>query len=168
MESQIEEEIHRLSDADGGLHAERQLEIERKRQEAQEAKGRERAHEEEMPDLEERKQEASNNHARSRRPIEDKTTDIRAAESRLRQLEKDRNEQQSAFPASIPRLLAAIQQDNGFNEKPVGPLGSHVRLLKPEWSSILEKQFGSVLEAFIVTSKSDQSRLLGHMQRLKW
>ncbi|AEO67737.1 uncharacterized protein THITE_2066875 [Thermothielavioides terrestris NRRL 8126] len=40
------------------------------------------------------------------------------------------------------------------------------KLLKPEWSSILEKTFGINLNAFIVTSKSDETLLRGMMNRL--
>lgn len=68
----------------------------------------------------------------------------------------------------MSRLTSAIRQDDGFIQKPVGPLGSHVRLLKPLWSSILEKSFGAALNSFIVTSKQDQSRLSSLMKRVGW
>lgn len=68
----------------------------------------------------------------------------------------------------MTRLLAAIRQDDGFQQKPVGPMGNHVRLLKPLWSRILEKSFGGALEAFIVTSKEDQLRLSAMMQKVGW
>ena len=35
----------------------------------------------------------------------------------------------------------------------------YIKLLKPEWSGILEKTLGDALNAFVVTSKKDQSRL---------
>lgn len=68
----------------------------------------------------------------------------------------------------MSRLLNSIQQDDNFLQKPVGPLGNHVQLLKPLWSSILEKSFGGALETFIVTSKQDQSRLSALMQKIGW
>lgn len=68
----------------------------------------------------------------------------------------------------MSRLLSAIRQDDGFQLRPVGPVADHVRLLKPLWSSILEKSFGGALDSFIVTSKDDQLRLSGIMQRVGW
>ena len=68
----------------------------------------------------------------------------------------------------MPRLLHAIQQDDGVLERPVGPMGSHVRLMQPSWSSILEKSFRAGLETFIVTSKQDQSRLSTLTQKVGW
>lgn len=66
----------------------------------------------------------------------------------------------------IKRLVSSIQKEaSSFSQKPLGPLGAHVRLLKPEWASILEKFFGDGLNAFIVRSKSDQSKLSDLMRR---
>lgn len=86
----------------------------------------------------------------------------------MNNLLKDRGQQQGAYPPNMPRLVNAIRQDDGFIQKPVGPMGSHVRLLKPLWSSVLEKSFGAALNSFIVTSKQDQSRLSSLMQRVGW
>ena len=81
---------------------------------------------------------------------------------------KDRGQQQQAYPPNMSRLLNAIRQDDGFQQRPVGPVANHVRLLKPLWSSILEKSFGGALDSFIVTSKDDQLRLSGLMQKVGW
>lgn len=81
---------------------------------------------------------------------------------------RDRGQQQQAYPPNMTSLLAAIRQDDGFWQKPIGPMGSHVRLLKPSWSNILEKSFGGALEAFVVISKEDQLRLSAMMRRLNW
>lgn len=89
-------------------------------------------------------------------------------EDHLNGLVRDRGQQQGAYKPSMPRLITAIRQDEGFLEKPIGPLGNHIRLLKPLWSSILEKSFGGALETFIVTSKRDQSKLSALMQKLGW
>jgi chromosome segregation ATPase len=45
-------------------------------------------------------------------------------------------------------------------------MGRHVKLLKPEWSSILETSFGASLNAFVVKSQSDQSILSELMRRM--
>lgn len=68
----------------------------------------------------------------------------------------------------MPALLRAIRDERSFNEPPVGPVGQHVRLLKPEWSSVLENSLGSTLGSFVVTSKQDLNTLSNIMQRVKW
>ena len=168
VQKEIEYEYRRLSDADGGMHAERRTEIEEKRNEAQEAKTRIRSHEDELPALKNNVERAKTEHSSCQSDIKQVRSEVQNAEERLNTLKRDRGQQQTAYPASMPRLLKAIQQDNEFEEKPIGPVGNHVRLLDPQWSSILEKQFGSALDSFIVTGKSDQIRLSKHMQRIKW
>ena len=74
----------------------------------------------------------------------------------------------AAFHERMPLLLRAIRDDDRFREKPVGPVGNHIRLLKPEWSSILEKALGGTLSSFIVTSMPDQSLLSDVMKRVNW
>lgn len=68
----------------------------------------------------------------------------------------------------IPVLLKAIQQEKAFAQPPVGPVGHHVSLLKPKWSSILETSFGATLNSFIVTSKKDMNTLSNIMNRVGW
>ena len=65
-------------------------------------------------------------------------------------------------------LLKAIQQEKSFTQTPVGPVGHHVSLLQPKWSSILETSFGTTLNSFIVTSKKDMNILSSIMKRAGW
>lgn len=168
VERAIENEHQLLSDADGGTHALRRAEIEEKREESEAAKTRLREHEDGLPALEDNRNRAFEGHKVSQDPTRRKRLDIQSAEERLSSLIKDRGQQQQAYSGNMKHLLSAIRQDDAFRQKPVGPLGSHVRLLKPLWSSILEKSFGGALEAFVVTSKDDQLRLSALMQRVGW
>jgi len=59
-----------------------------------------------------------------------------------------------------------IENDRRFQHKPIGPLGAHVQLLKPQWSAILESQFGKSLNGFLVTSKYDMKILDEMMKQL--
>ena len=93
---------------------------------------------------------------------------MKHCEERLESLVRDRGQQQQAYPQNLSRLLREIRQDDGFQQRPVGPVANHVRLLKPLWSSVLEKSFGGALDSFIVTSKDDQLRLSSMMQRVGW
>ena len=158
-EENIRKENRRLEDLNGGSHARRHEEIEERRQEASEAKTALQTHEGQIRGLEEAKRRAEDALRQSRDPIEIKNKEIQDCERELQNLMRDSGQGQRAYNVHLPQLLQAIQKDDGFQNRPVGPMGHHVRLTKPEWSSILEKMFGSALEGFIVTSKADQSRL---------
>lgn len=102
-------------------------------------------------------------------PISKKRADVERAETHLRNLARDGGVKHSGFHERMPALLRAIQQQKGsFRKCPVGPIGHHVSLLKPEWSSILENSLGTTLNSFIVTSKSDMNILSNIMQSVNW
>jgi len=164
----IEAENRRLDDANGGSHSRRIAEIEEKRAGVVDAWSKLGDHERGIGALEEDKRQAEIDLEELQRPLKDKRTEVQQCEQRLDALIKDRGQRQGAYNANMPRLLSAIRQDDGFQQQPVGPIGSHARLLKPLWSSVLEKSFGGALNSFVVTSKQDQNRLLGLMQRLGW
>ncbi|KAK2612139.1 Structural maintenance of chromosomes protein 6 [Conoideocrella luteorostrata] len=90
-----------------------------------------------------------------------KRKDILAAEQGVRELEKSTGSVYDGFDRDISQLVKVIAADSGFDCKPLGPLGAHIKLTKPEWSGILEKTLGEALNAFVVRSKRDQSRLSG-------
>ncbi|KAK2034385.1 RecF/RecN/SMC N terminal domain-containing protein [Colletotrichum zoysiae] len=96
-----------------------------------------------------------------------KKGEISSAESRLHNLEQNRGSLWAAYDKKIPFLLQAIERDNGFQEKPVGPIGAHVQLTRPEWSPILETVFGATLDGFLVSNKTDQQRLARLMQQVR-
>ncbi|KAL9102289.1 MAG: hypothetical protein Q9163_002558 [Psora crenata] len=164
--NEIQEEHRRLSDADGGKNAERRQQIEEKKEAALQAKSDLNNHEEELPGLELCRERATDEYLKAQNEVKKLRVSKQQAENRLKNLVKDSGQQQSAYHPSMPRLLRAIQQDDGFREKPVGPIGRHIRLLKPEWSSVLEKSLGSSLDSFIVTSKQDQTMLAALMKNL--
>ncbi|KAI4174819.1 MAG: hypothetical protein LQ343_002057 [Gyalolechia ehrenbergii] len=167
-ESDIQEEYRRLQEINGGSNARLLAKIEEKRSVLATAKSRLEDHEAGMHNLEDEQRRLSQNLEQSKGPIPLKRQEVQACEERLNRLVKDKGKQEGAYPANLPRLLRAIQEDNGFRQMPVGPIGYHVRLLKPSWSSILEKSFGAALNTFIVTCKADQSRLSETMSRIQW
>ncbi len=164
----IEAEKRRLDDANGGSHSRRIAEIEEKRADVVDTRSRLGDHERGFGALEEDKRQAEAHLEDSQGPLKAKRIDVQQCEQRLDALIKDRGQRQGAYHANMPRLLNAVRQDDGFQQQPVGPIGSHVRLLKPLWSSVLEKSFGGALNSFVVTSKQDQSRLLSLMHRVGW
>ena len=102
-------------------------------------------------------------------PIGRKKADVEQAGVHLQNLQRDGGAKHSGYHERMPMLLRTIQQQRrSFRRPPVGPIGHHVSLLKPEWSSILEHSFGSTLNSFIVTSKSDMNMLSNIMQKVNW
>ncbi len=164
----IEEEHHRLEEANGGSHKKRLEEIEAQRTDVVAAKNRLHEHDNGIRQLEANKKGAAADAESFQVPMSSKRAELEQCELQLSSLMRDRGQRQGAYKPNMPRLLTAIQKDGGFREKPVGPMGYHVRLLKPLWSSILEKSFGAALETFIVTNKPDHSRLTSLMQQNGW
>jgi len=96
-----------------------------------------------------------------------KRDEIQAAESRLRSLSQARKDPLDGFDQRIRQLLKIIDDDKGFAQKPIGPLGAYIQLTKAQWMPIIDKYIGGGLAGFIVTSKVDQARLMSHMDRLR-
>lgn len=101
-------------------------------------------------------------------PLEKRKADVQQAERSLQNLSKEGGPRNSGYHDRMPMLLRAIQQERSFAKPPVGPIGHHVSLLQPKWSSILETSFGTTLNSFIVTSKKDMNTLSSIMQRVDW
>ncbi|KAK2750907.1 Structural maintenance of chromosomes protein 6 [Onygenales sp. PD_40] len=163
----IDEENQRLADLDGGSHARRLAEVEEKKAEADQAANRYRAHQQELGRIQEDISRAEREVSSKRDPISKQRDDLAQAETQLRNLTRDKGHQQSGFPEKMPTLLRAIQNEqHRFSRPPVGPIGNHVRLLKPKWSGVLESSLGNNLSSFVVTSKRDSDTLLGIMRRV--
>ncbi|KAL8289857.1 hypothetical protein RB597_001474 [Gaeumannomyces tritici] len=119
------------------------------------------------PELERRRDEAKSEQRRMHQAVESKTREVRAMETRLKDLERNDRSPLDAYERGVPELLRQIANDNGYREKPIGPLGSLISVTKPQWTSLLEKTFGRVLNGFIVTSKADQQRLQRSMENFR-
>ncbi|KAK5995788.1 Structural maintenance of chromosomes 6-like protein [Cladobotryum mycophilum] len=95
-----------------------------------------------------------------------KHQEVLAAERGVRELQNSTGSVYDGFDRDLINLAKAAEEDGGFEHKPLGPLGIHIKLRKPEWSGLLEKTLGDALNAFVVKSKRDQSRLSGLIRRL--
>jgi len=157
----IEEEQRRLEAANGGAHA-------RKLEEIKEAEGavlnaREAfdQHNEKLAGLEDARQRGKAREKEMTAPFAAKRKAVEDARERLQTLNHDRGDSMAGFDKRMSFVLQQIRNDVGFREKPVGPLGMHITLLKPEWSHVLESTMAQSLTSFIVTNKPDQARLTG-------
>ena len=165
---EIDLEKRRLEDANGGNHARRVREVEDAKLRAAEAKAEFDGHREAQPLLEEQLRATQDDARRLSPVIEAKKSEIEQCKNHIRTLHRNQGQHIESFHDRMPLLLRAIREEPRFREKPVGPIGNHVRLLKPEWSSILERSFGGTLSTFIVTSVQDQGVLSELMRRVTW
>ena len=166
-ENNIAAEYRRLEAANGGANREHLAELERTKAGLLDGQKHLQAHDAKLQSLISRRDEAEQSYNTFKTPLEHKRQEVSACEDRLTHLKRDRGQQRSGFPPSMNTLIEAIKQDKGFQQAPIGPIGQSIQLLKPAWSSVLEKTFGGVLNSFLVTSKQDQSRLSGIMQRMR-
>lgn len=168
LEKDIKEEYRRLEEANGGSHAKRLSELDARKADVLEAKQRLEDHNGGLRALEEGKRRAGEASADVQRLWKSKTNEMEICKEDLQNLRRDSGKQRSGYPENMTQLINAIRQDMGFQQRPVGPVGDHVRLLKPVWSPLLEQVFGGTLSAFIVTSKVDQTRLTAIINRVNW
>jgi chromosome segregation ATPase len=168
LKQQIADENKRLADIAGGDIARRQEEIAQRRAEADEAEEKLNQHQGGFKYLQDAFRDAEQNVTQATAPIQKQKKEIDHAETLLRSLSLDRGQALSGFSEKMPQLLSAIARETSFNQRPVGPVGNHVRLKKPEWSAVIEQSLNNTLNSFIVTSKKDMNILMQIMQRVNW
>jgi chromosome segregation ATPase len=167
---EIQELRRRQAEADNGLYAEKVRQVEDAKARMEAAQEAFSAHGTELPSL----QKQLRADQLEKQSADQKVTKTREEERNVLHNIKGLRDGQHSWlegyqqPQKLDSLLQAIQAEGRFKEQPVGPLGRHVKLLSSEWGSILEKQFGASLNAFVVTSRADQSTLSGLMRRCNW
>jgi structural maintenance of chromosomes protein 6 len=164
---EIQEEEQRLAALDGGGAAARLAMLDEAREAAATAHAAFEAHQAERSQLDTDMEHADNNVMSHQDPLRRKRAEVERRKEELDSLSRDQGQQDLAYHRELPNLLRAIQNERSFTERPIGPIGKHVRLLKPKWSSVLEKSFGGTLNSFIVTSKRDMNTLNGIMHRVR-
>lgn len=164
-EQTIREEEQRLQDLNGDA-------LTRKNDELQAARAKSADFEKEsgdakrrVPDLNRDIEKATTELKTVDQLISQKQSDVTVVQKRIRELEQGQGSLYDAYERQMPDLLRMIEEDAGFERKPVGPLGAHIQVLQPVWSPMLEKTFGEMLNGFVVTSLRDQQRLKSMMQR---
>lgn len=171
LEIKIEHEMKRLEDANGDKPIQLRKKLDAVQERRAEMVDEVATMKEKVTELEnvcedaQRKCQASQQSEKdAHRAVHEKEKEIKDAKRILDQLQNGQGGKYDAYPKGMEALVKAIEQDKGFRDRPIGPIGTHIQLLKPEWSSILEKQLGN-LSDFIVTNIADQRRLQEHINR---
>jgi chromosome segregation ATPase len=152
----IETENRRLEDANGGANARKLAEIDNAKQQVIEAKSNFDTHSDQRSGLGAKRDEAQKEVKRLENLVGNKRRECQEAEQQLASLNSNRGDKMAGFDREMPKLLQAIQREQRFREKPIGPMGLHIKLRDPKWSGVLEAVLNSVLTSFLVTSKADQ------------
>lgn len=158
-ESNIEKEERRLREAKGGARAEKESKHEQMSTEVEELNHKIEQFRKELPRLERHVEDANTSLLDQKKTIAAKGNAISDVKRRIRDLDKNTGSKYSGYDDKMVSLVNDIARDSGFESKPLGPIGAHTKLLKPEWSPLLERSIGDALNAFVVKSKRDQSRL---------
>ncbi|KAF4556303.1 AAA domain-containing protein 7 [Elsinoe fawcettii] len=170
-EENISKEEERIQQASGPAQAQKLEELREAEEDvvqkraAQEAQGDKRALENRRAEIEGKKR--SEEEARLAIVLKAKE-EKKAAESVIQQLRNEAGQRTRAYHQSLGDLQRLIQHESRFKEKPIGPLGMHVKLKKPDWSSVIESVFGGVLNSFVVTNAHDSGVLRGLINRASY
>lgn len=169
-EVDIEQRRQRQAEADNGLHAEKVREFEMAKQAHEKARVAHSDHDKALPELLEKLRAAETDKEVADQEVRKARDEEKRVQNIITKLKGGQRDWIDSYqnPQALSRLLKAITNERSFREKPVGPLGRHVKLLKPEWAYILEKQFGQSLNAFAVTSKADSTILSRLMKQHGW
>jgi chromosome segregation ATPase len=169
-EAEIEQLRERQAAADNGVYAELASELENAQARLEQAQTAYTSHGAELPILQRALKAAQAENHSATQKVQKATDDVNAIRNNIQGLRGGQRSWIEGYQnsANLRKLLQAIENESRFRESPVGPMGRHVKLLRSDWGYILEKQFGGSLNAFVVTSRADQSILSGLMKQCNW
>ncbi|KAI9052501.1 hypothetical protein LZ554_003845 [Drepanopeziza brunnea f. sp. 'monogermtubi'] len=167
VQDAIKAEEKRLEDANGGAHAQKVQDLAEAKETLENARAEFLRSEEARPQLDENLRSASATARNLETPLQQRTEEFNNAKTKLTHLDSNQGDQLAGFDRVMAGVLQIIQNDRGFREKPVGPVGLHIKLLQPKWSNAIESKMGAALSGFVVTSKPDQLRLSDILRKNK-
>ncbi|RDA93406.1 hypothetical protein CP533_1990 [Ophiocordyceps camponoti-saundersi (nom. inval.)] len=165
-EAKIKDEEKHLNESTGSARAEKDTELSAARSREEKLHDDIEVEKRRLDQLQSDAAQAETTLKKQQQAQSTKRDELLKAEQGVRALEESTGSAMEGFDHEMAALVKAVAADDGFSKKPVGPLGAHIRLLKPEWSGLLERILGDALEAFVVRTKQDQTRLVGLMRRM--
>lgn len=167
LEGKIADEERRLTEATGDGRASKEAELNTAKEEIGRIKDEVEQSKNKISELGSERDGASHSQSKLRDARNGKKAEIHSLEKQIHELRQSRGSGLAGFDPNIPRLLKMIEEDKGFDRKPIGPIGRHIQLLKPEWSTVIERIIGMNFSAFITLSHRDSLRLKGLMKRAR-
>ncbi|KAF2099997.1 P-loop containing nucleoside triphosphate hydrolase protein [Rhizodiscina lignyota] len=171
LQMEIATEERRIADANGGQHAEKVDELSTAKEKATQLENELQESSKGFRELELAKKAADNAVNEAKPRGKSKRDELEKCKANIERLESSRGKWIKAYPSpdNLQKLLDLIQREqHRFKDKPVGPMGHFVRILKPEWTSIVERLFGGNYNAFLCTNKDDQRILSQLMKQARW
>ena len=167
LEKEISTEKKRIEGAEGAEQAARLEKLEELKAAVAGARDRQDRHVEKKPELQRAKEDAYRKYEAARPAFEKNKEDLTAAERQLRNLQSSQGRPFAGYPANMEEAVRAINSETRWRSKPVGPVGKHIKVLKPEWTSVMERTFGGNLNAFVVENAEDQRMLRSILNRCR-
>ena len=80
---------------------------------------------------------------------------------RIQHLERAGRDTIVSFGDTMPAIMRAIQAETGWQKRPIGPIGQHVKLGSEfkGYAGVLESFFSDTLNAFLVDNERDKQLL---------
>ncbi|KAJ4412020.1 Structural maintenance of chromosomes protein 6 [Gnomoniopsis sp. IMI 355080] len=166
-EKKIKDEEQRLQDSHGDAHTEKLRALDAARANLQQIEKESEEAQQRLPALNTDADKASRELSTVNTFVKQKQGEIAGVNKKLQDLQQGHRGLYDGYEQPMQNLLRMIEQDGGFERKPVGPIGAHVQVSNPVWSPMLEKMLGENLNGFVVTNKRDQQRLSNMMNRLR-
>lgn len=95
-----------------------------------------------------------------------KKDEINLAKNQLQSIRNDSANALGAYSHEVVQLIQVIDKAN-WHQKPIGPLGRCVTLIKPQWENIVERYFGTTFSAFLCTNDQDANTLRGLIRQCR-
>ncbi len=86
--------------------------------------------------------------------------ELKQKEQELDELKKIEKDKTNVYGPWMEDCLKAIEKDNRFHRKPIGPIGKYVRCIDPRWSYAVEKHLAACMSGFICSDNDDEKILL--------
>lgn len=166
VEASIKAEQERLSAAEGPEHTERLEKLEELKESAEQAKREQMTHGTGVAELERKKNEAMQRHESAKPQYTKRKDGLQRAQQRLRTAQDEQPRPYAGFRPNMEALVRAVNRETRWRSKPIGPIGMHVKLLKQDWASHIERTFGGVLDSFVVACKEDADILTQIMKKV--
>lgn len=162
LQKQIDQEQRKIDEINGGSKdqmRERLSELRKKQeklvQEKDEAQRAISSFDEESPEL-----------LSATRKLQDLKYQKQGLQEQIRSIERTKNDKYAAFGLTIQSLLRAIDEENGWHQKPIGPVGCFVSVKEEysRWADLINAFLQRALDSFVVCDEHDR-RILANLMR---